>query len=358
MTTATHHAPTPTLPPFNPLLIIDRIDLMGESAIGAGRPFVNVEHLSGSQIKSLSRCGTAYYFERALKIPTAKGSSLIKGSAVHEGIAAGLLWKRAQFAAGNTTLDAETFYEIASAAALALLKKELSPEKKGDPAPVIAWDRRWQKGPLDNPETLERDVCNALHLFAKEQYPRWTPVRVESGYLIYWKDRDTLPLLGYTDLVFRDEVTGRLGILDWKTSTKIKTRNDLALDNALVGYAHGAQVELNEPIATLSYGCIVFNAPEKGSTDARVRIEIISLPFHAPRLLRLYSKCRSATNTRHSGEYSIPDDTQTCPTCAFRFACSELLGPLDPTLMDFSEENAEGGDTPALTEAPAPPIAA
>lgn len=337
--------PLPNLPldsasTFDPFSVLDKIDIVGETPVGADRPVVYIDHLSGSQIKSLSRCGTAYYFERGLKLPTAKSSSLIKGSAIHDGIAAGLVWKRAQFSAGNSTLDVDAFFDIALASAMATIKKELTPKNEGDPPVAIVWDRRWQKGPLDNVETLEADVTKALHLFAREQYPHLTPIRVEAGYLLRWKDGGVLPVLGYTDLICLDERTGQYWVLDWKTSTKMKSIKDLALDNTLVGYAHGAQVELGVAISRLAYGCIVFNAPEKGTSTPKIRIEIIDIPFYAPRLVRLFSKAKAATNTRLSGEYSLPDDPQTCPSCAFRFVCSQMFGSLDPTLLQLEDDTS------------------
>jgi hypothetical protein len=255
--------------------LVARIEFMGETAPGAGRPHVTRDHLSGSQIKAISRCGTAYYFERALALPSAKNSSLVKGSAIHDGIAAGLQWKRDCLRAGNVKIDSAAFYQIAQASALKTIEKELKPSVPGLAGSTIAWDRRWQKGPLDTRETLTRDVEHALELFANEHYPQIHPLRVESGYFIFWRDDRTLPVLGYTDLVYKDPQTGVNGILDWKTSTKIKTQKDLTFDNALIGYAHGAQHEIGEPISEITYGCIVFNAPEKGSEDAKIRIEIL-----------------------------------------------------------------------------------
>jgi hypothetical protein len=331
--------------------LVKKIDVLPETLPGERRTRLDFPHLSASQLAMLSRCGKAYYFARVLHLPEPVSSAAHKGIAFHNGMTA-------FFRAKRDGADLAACLAAAKATASAYLATTLRLGPTGESEELIDFAPRWQRGPLDTPSSMHIDVLAAIeHAVAIPAVAAIRPLTIERGYVIFWKDEKTLPLVGYSDVV--DALGDGAAVTDWKTSMKIKGPWTLAMDPAQIGYALGAQADLGLPIYGLRYASLGWEAPHGENEAASIVFAMQSIDFDERRVERLYLRCREATEDLAAQRFRYGDSDAICPPCAFRYACSARFGQLDVHVLDATQsmranEDASctaASDTPARAEA-------
>lgn len=314
---------------------IERIEFLPETTPGGHRAPLDMPHLSGSQLSALTRCGAAYYFRRILRLPEPPSSMQIKGNSFHDGASAFFFARRA----GKSIDEALV---AAKQAALAYIRTALGHDAETNTATVIVdYGQRWYRGPFDTPRSICIDVIAALkHVFSQPQIAQLEALSIERGYVIYWKDKDVLPLVGYTDLVAAHGADA--AVYDWKTGSKKKPLFALAMDPAQVGYAAGAAIDLGRIITDIKYATLSWDKPTEIGPDvpATVHFELQSRPFDPSRIQRLFTRCQEATADIRESRYRISESDYTCPDCAFRHVCSVRFGSLDVTVLNSAAHTA------------------
>jgi hypothetical protein len=321
--------------------IIKKIEILPEIAPGTPRPKLDFPHLSNSQLVALRKCGKAWHFGRQLHMPSPSNTHLLRGSAVHDGLSAYKVAMRS----GATRMDALL---EARRIALACLRAETAPSATdafGRPT-YLTYERRWSKGPIYTPQTLEIDVIAALDALARDEtIASLQPLSIERGYVIHWQTPNVLPLVGFVDIAYK--IDGGAGVLDYKTSTREKKMVDLALDAAQVIYSVGVQADLGLLVREIRYLSIVFKSPGwpyKPTDAADIDIVPSVHPFEAERIERVYGECYLATRMIDE-ELFTSGGAWECPGCPYRYACNIKFGRLpkailEPEAMPSQEEIA------------------
>ncbi|MHB8462089.1 MAG: PD-(D/E)XK nuclease family protein [Vulcanimicrobiaceae bacterium] len=294
---------------------------------GSERVRIGIPHLSASQINAFARCPQAYEFSRILRLQSADDTKMLRGSAVHDGIAAGLT-------AVMTDGDPDTFLPNALPAAMETLAKAFAriTEKKSP----LRISKRWKKGPLDTPESLGEDVYLILTTFTASILPRLIPTSVEPGYIAAWNGNGALPFVGYADYIGMlklDDDTWQHVVLDWKIGSK--SLKALASDIALAFYGAAAACDTGRESEKIGYVTVTLLAPIKEkkknaiqSTTPRIGIKVLLLPYEPERITRVAKHARDLTRSRAIGHYPLRENDQTCPTCEFQGECATRNGPL------------------------------
>src|SRR5699024_4806802 len=104
----------------------------------------------------------------------------------------------------------------------------------------VVTNARAQRINPDSGEYVSEDaeLIDALHEGYVESYgfePEWTPVPLESPYLIPLLDENGEPsnyqIKGKIDVILRDNATGLLWVVDHKTASNLAGQQDLEIDD-------------------------------------------------------------------------------------------------------------------------------
>lgn len=272
---------------------------------GEPRDRVQAPYLSPSQIKSLQRCGVAYYFKYGMGRKETSKSKAFFGSCVHVGSEVFFRLIRAARLAGSP-LDYPAFAAEAMKTAGAYARQRL-------PKPIF-WDPVYYRGPLETQESLVAGVMHAVERLALETWYTLEPATVERGYFIEWRNPDVMPVIGYPDLVH--VIGDEHAVMDNKTGSEKK---ELAteLDCGLIFYAMGHELFTGITTRRASYSNYIRNKePRIGTTNIRITNDQFE---------RAYLRAALATDTINEGIYAPADDDMICKPCQFREGCKTWL---------------------------------
>src|SRR5579863_1422083 len=245
---------------------------------------ITVPHGSNSQRVGYSICPAAYRFSRIDGVPERPTSDLLRGTALHAGLAAALLatMKNASreeaLIAGNAAIDAH------------LREQFKRYEKLG-----VLWLPTRKNGPLADQGSVGEDARDALPLVFDLLLERYRILTVEHGFLIHLPACD--PMAAFADFAGVDRQTGEVAVLDAKTGLAMRSLSDIHEDDALIAYSAGMNAVLHELPARIGYVCVVYGGGQKTRT---IRVDFvrdvdgaIGIPYDPERLRRVATHQRA-----------------------------------------------------------------
>jgi CRISPR/Cas system-associated exonuclease Cas4 (RecB family) len=280
---------------------IARVHALPELPLGAERPKIKFDYLSGSQVNAYRRCQATYLFKYFYGLREPENTALIFGSAVHAGAEAYLRTKKELTAAG----EQPTHDGLKS---LALEHTEGYVRRKFN-ADVVC-KTQWKKGPDETFDSLLAGTAAATAQLADEIWIGIKPLEVERGFVIEWNDKTTLPFLGYADIILETEHGP--AVRDLKTGNE-KNEIDARLDIALSSYAQSYELYAGRSTRRVGYDSYVRNKTPK--------LVSIGVERSDGDLNRLYLIARSVTASLAHGIYIPADDSMKCASCAFYDRC-------------------------------------
>jgi hypothetical protein len=317
---------------------VARVDFLGE--FPDSRAVARVAHLSPSHLRDRSFCGAQNWYQRTRGLRRPAGATMLRGTAIHSGLNVALHRNRTTLERGRVhPVSLEEFTYLAQRTAYRAARREIARARS---EAGIVWDRRWQKGPFLDEQSLLYDVYRAIKAIAPAYYLRY-PLAVEAAFLLYWKSNNVLPLMAIADLIeLCDDDT--LGIRDTKTSIRKKSQKELALDRGLIAYGACSSDYFGMPVTWIAYDNVTFTGPGK-KKDSLPKPTIthheFRLPFEAHTVDALEIESADAMLDLNDTRISPRRSTMTCPGCPFKNECGRDFGPLHTFLTQTHTEDDE-----------------
>ena len=299
--------------------LVAGVKVMPGSLAGQERPKAGFEYISPSQIKSYKYCAGQYWLKYGLFLEEKQTSSLVRGSALHAG-------QHAFFAAlktGDANIDP---VDAAIAAAREYLRTH----------PIDVYSPRYQKGAADTPESLDEDMVLGVTTLVDH----WWKLKVhatEQGYVIFWRDPNVLPVLGYCDIITDAATPDERAAVDLKTSVKSKSARDVEFDVALAIYAAGHELLTGIRTRESKYLMYCF-------TKERKALWVDGPALGGPAdLTRVFTIAKGLTLARSHGIYLAIPDPMVCKSCSLIVDCDRVNGKIgiaDRTALPLEIEEA------------------
>lgn len=259
-----------------------------------------VRHHSFSAIKTYAEvCQLQYRFRYIDRLPNERtGAALVFGIAVNEAL---------------LSIDKDLAKGRPPQAGLAhlVLRSELKKAYGNRSVPVVSTHGETQEGLFEKGKKL---IDHYIATLPTDEVPLEIPRRFTVPLLDEKGEALPRPLVGELDRVVKTE-DGRIGIVDWKTSSARWSDDQIAKDSQATAYLLAGEYVLDKKPAFFRYDLLlktVKPAVERYYVDRTERD-----------IKRFVKKVTELDKAIQSGAFLPNDRSFACPTCPFRGACEK-----------------------------------
>lgn len=259
-----------------------------------------VRHHSFSAIKTYAEvCQLQYRFRYIDRLPNERtGAALVFGIAVNEAL---------------LSIDKDLAKGRPPQAGLAhlVLRSELKKAYGNRSVPVVSTHGETQEGLFEKGKKL---IEHYIATLPTDEVPLEIPRRFTVPLLDVKGEALPRPLVGELDRVVKTE-DGRIGIVDWKTSSARWSDDQIAKDSQATAYLLAGEYVLDKKPAFFRYDLLlktVKPAVERYYVDRTERD-----------IKRFVKKVTELDKAIQSGAFLPNDRSFACPTCPFRGACEK-----------------------------------
>ena len=259
-----------------------------------------VRHHSFSAIKTYAEvCQLQYRFRYIDRLPNERtGAALVFGIAVNEAL---------------LSIDKDLAKSRPPHAGLAhlVLRSELKKAYGNRSVPVVSTHGETQEGLFEKGKKL---IDHYIATLPTDEVPLEIPRRFTVPLLDEKGEALPRPLVGELDRVVKTE-DGRIGIVDWKTSSARWSDDQIAKDSQATAYLLAGEYVLDKKPAFFRYDLLlktVKPAVERYYVDRTERD-----------IKRFVKKVTELDKAIQSGAFLPNDRSFACPTCPFRGVCEK-----------------------------------